>query len=154
MTTARSDDLVALDRALLGLRRFLESPAVLDDQGRRIELSTLLVLDAVGEGAASVGDIADRLDVARSTASRLVVRAERVGMVARSASPQDARAVLVGPTDAGRALGRRAREFRLERLVALTGGWDAADVTALAGALRRFAECAASEQGRRPGPAG
>lgn len=148
MTSGRVTDLVALDRALLGLRRFLESPAALDDGGRRIELSTLLVLDAVGEGVASVGEVAERLDVARSTASRLVVRAERAGMVVRSSSPVDARAVLVGPTAQGLALGHRAREFRLERLVTLTSDWDGSEVAALAAALQRFAESAAASGSR------
>ena len=89
-----------LDQALLSLRRFFAAPHVVDDHGRPVELSTLLVLGAVGEGGATVREVATRLDVAHSTASRFVTRAEQAGVVERRLSTADARATTVSMTEA------------------------------------------------------
>ncbi|WP_265523615.1 MarR family winged helix-turn-helix transcriptional regulator [Oerskovia flava] len=137
-------DLAQLDRALVRLRRFFEAPAVLDDDGASVELSTLLVLDAVtcAPTAAekwTVRDVARQLDVAHSTASRFVTRAERAGAVKRGASGTDRRETVVEATEAGRALAERAAHFRLARLEGITGTWEPRDVAALAALLDRFA---------------
>ncbi|PRZ08855.1 MarR family transcriptional regulator [Isoptericola sp. CG 20/1183] len=137
---AREPDLRMLDRALVGLRRFLTAPPVLDDQGRAVELSTLLVLNELPTEGQSVQQIATRLGVAHSTASRLVTRAEGAGMVTRTDSPDDARRRLVVPTAAGRGLRDRAAEFRLERLADIVDGWTPDEVHTLARSLHRFAQ--------------
>lgn len=143
--SGRRHDLEEVDRALVALRRFLAAPGMIDDGGARVELSTLLVLDAVVEGdAVRVRDVAARLDVAHSTASRLVARAERAGAVTRRPSPEDARETLVVPTAPGRELHGRAAAFRLGRLDRITRDWQSAEVTALARALSRFVESAAA----------
>ena len=139
MLGRRQADLEILDQALLGLRRFFDTPGVLDDQGRRVELSTLLVLDAIGVDGASVREVAQRLDVAHSTASRLVKRAEEAGMVFRGNSTLDARETVVAATEAGRELGRRALGFRLGRLVELTRDWSPHELETFAASLRLFA---------------
>ncbi|GAA1724827.1 hypothetical protein GCM10009809_20790 [Isoptericola hypogeus] len=138
MEPSRSD-LVTLDRALLALRRFLSAPRVLDDDGHQVELSTLLVLDELPAEGQTVRDVATRLGVAHSTASRFVSRAERAGMTARAASPSDGRQTLVVPTSAGLELAARAVAFRLDRLAGIVDDWAPGDVRALADGLARFA---------------
>ncbi|PFG43366.1 MarR family transcriptional regulator [Isoptericola jiangsuensis] len=137
--TARHRDLRSLDQALIGLRRFLAAPQFLDDEGRAVELSTLLVLDGLPEDGQSVRDVAARLAVAHSTASRFVTRAERAGTVARSSAQHDTRQVRVVATPEGRALADRATAFRLARLAHLLDGWSGEDVHTLAVSLSRFA---------------
>ncbi|GAA4730514.1 hypothetical protein GCM10023216_22830 [Isoptericola chiayiensis] len=144
----RRGDLETVDRALVDLRRFLAAPDVLDDAGRRLELSTLLVLDGLPAGGQSIGEIAARLDVAHSTASRFVTRAGRAGVVRRSPAPDDPRRTVVAPTEAGTALARRATAHRLERLRALLDGWDDGDVADLARLLGRFAREHAEDHDR------
>jgi DNA-binding MarR family transcriptional regulator len=52
----------------------------------------------------TVTDLADRLQVAQSTATELVTRAEEAGLVKRSSSPKDGRVALVRLTAAGEEL--------------------------------------------------
>ena len=135
---ANRSDLKVLDQALVGLRRFLTAPGVLDDRGQPIELSTLLVLGGLPPDGQTIRDVAARLDVAHSTASRLVTRAERAGMTHRAQSPDDARETLVVPTAAGLELAARAVAFRLDRLAAIVSDWAPDDVHLLAEGLHRF----------------
>jgi DNA-binding MarR family transcriptional regulator len=139
MPLSPRNDLEVLDRALLRLRRFFAAPQVVDDQGRPVELSTMLVLSAVAGEGATVREIATRLDVAHSTASRFVTRAEQAGVVARQASTTDARATTVVITEDGRALDRRATTYRLQRLARLTQDWSVDELSDFAAATERFA---------------
>lgn len=140
-------ELQAIDDALVRLRR-LWSPSqqsTVDDEGRRIEMSSLLVVEACARGGApvSVGDVAAFAGVAHSTASRLVDRAERAGLVRRDRSPVDTRRTTVELTADGTAVRERAVLFRLRWLDAVVGGWSEAEVAALAGLLGRFADSVA-----------
>ncbi|MFC7876203.1 MarR family winged helix-turn-helix transcriptional regulator [Isoptericola sp. NPDC057391] len=103
----------------------------------------LLVLDGLPAQGESVRDVATRLDVAHSTASRFVSRAERAGVVTRTTAPHDTRQTLVVPSPSGRELARRAEAFRLDRLAAIVDAWDEEDVRVLAEGLRRFAAASA-----------
>ncbi len=142
-----SDSLSILDEALLRLRRFAQAPAGDRAPGPResIEMSTVLVVDAVEQLAASgepasVGGIADRLSVTPSTASRLVERASAAGMVARHRSPDDSRQVIIVLTDTGQDLATRARDYRRARLADMLTQWPAARVERFANDLRDFAQ--------------
>lgn len=130
-----------MDQALLRLRHFFDAPATLADTGPRVELSTLLVLEAVARCGtpASVRGIADQLDVAHSTASRLISRAERAGMVVRAPSTTDRRETVVETTQVGNDFRRRATAYRLDRLVALTQAWTREEQATFARLLDRFA---------------
>lgn len=132
-------DLETLDTALVTVRRFLEAPRVVDDHGRDIELSTLLILAGLPAAGQSIRDIATHLDVAPSTASRLVARAERAGAVTKSRATGDARSAVVTPTEAGRGLASRAAEHRRRRLAEVLAGWSDDQVRALAQSLDEFA---------------
>lgn len=141
-----------LDRAMLTLRRFTRAPTRLEHQGIPVEVSSLLVLDAVDRagGSATIGEVAGRLDVTHSTGSRLVGRAVSVGLVERSSSADDQRAAAVHLTGPGRDLLRSARAFRHARLRELLSDWPAEDVQTLSVLLGRFSEAAAEPLPERP----
>lgn len=132
-------DLAILDEALLALRRFLQAPRTVPDGDGRIKLSTLLVLHALEvSGAATVADVATRLEVTHSTASRLVQRAVDAGMVTRRPGA-DPRRVALTPTADGSSLSARAREFRHAQLRRRLGDWTPTEVRAFGQAMHRFA---------------
>lgn len=145
VSDGRQQDLERLDAALLALRRLTSSPgprAPLPHEGGQVEVSTMLVVDAVarvGAARCSVGDVAEALTVTHSTASRLVERAARAGMVSRSRDPHEARRALLSLTPAGERLQEAATRFRTHRLATVTADWSAEDVAALARLLERFA---------------
>jgi DNA-binding MarR family transcriptional regulator len=140
-----------LDDALIRLRRLWQNPPfkriLVEPDGARLEMSTVLVTDAINRlqhadppEVARVGDIAERLDVAPSTASRLVDRAVRAGMVARGTAAADSRHVTLTLTPAGSALLGRACLFRTRYLEQVLKGWTRDDVATLARLLDRFAD--------------
>jgi DNA-binding MarR family transcriptional regulator len=139
--------LLALDEALIRLRRLWAAGTPrLGRAGEDVEMSTVLVVDAVQRlterepvAEASVAVVADRLDVAASTASRLVDRAVAAGMVRRTRSAADPRRAPLELTTEGRALADRATQFRISYLTDLTGGWSERDRRRLADLLGRFA---------------
>src|SRR3954471_25097140 len=65
----------------------------------------LLAVKGAPDGSESltVTDVAERLQVAQSTATELVSRAEEAGLVQRSGSPKDGRVAVVRLTEAGDA---------------------------------------------------
>jgi DNA-binding MarR family transcriptional regulator len=156
-----------LDAALLALRRFWSTPDVVTDvpggddgapagRPRHVETSTLLVAEALRSARASgheatVADVAGALDVAPSTASRLVDRAIGAGVVVKAPSATNRRRVRLELTDDGVALADRALAFRAARLCALLGSWSPADRADLARLLARFAD-EVREEGRTEAP--
>ena len=150
------DDLAALDEALVRLRRLWTASRahVVDELGHRVEMSSVLVVEAcarAGGAETAVGDVAAFLDVEPSTASRLVDRAARAGLVDRTVSEVDARRSSLVLTDAGRALRGRAVAARLGWLGGVVQDWPAAEVRALADALARFADAVGSAPPPGPG---
>jgi len=148
----RGDELVRLDTALLELRRFIEVPSAArpGPTGRhgvdRVDFSTVLVVDAVarfdGVGDCSIGNVAEALHVAPSTASRFVGRAAHAGMLHRGRSTTDSRRTVLVLTPVGWRLQREAVGFRTGRLGALLSDWSASDVATFTRLLERFARCA------------
>ena len=143
----RGEDLAALDEALVRLRRLWTASRahVVDDLGQRVEMSSVLVVEACARAQAAgaesaVGDVAAFLDVEASTASRLVDRAARAGLVRRTASEVDARRSALVLTEAGHALRTRAVAARLAWLGGVVHDWTEPDVRALAEVLGRFAD--------------
>ena len=143
-----------LDRALIALRRFWTAPDAVRDGAATVELSTLLVLEAVlegpaaGDGEIGVGLVGERLDVRPSTASRLVDRAAAAGVLAKRPSTLDGRSVRLTLTPDGEGLARRARQFRAARLDALLGAWSTGDRDQLTTLLERLAAAVRSERPR------
>ena len=144
MTT---DPYATLDEALIRMRRLWGGSTTAGelrrDAGGGVELSTVLVADAVARGRSAagsvgVGDVGTLLDVAPSTASRLVDRAVTAGMVRREPAA-DARRCTLTLTAEGRDLVRRATAYRTSHLRDVLSDWTPSDVDALAALLSRFA---------------
>lgn len=138
--------LVRLDAALLDLRRFTEPkdrPAFVSaEDGRRVEMSTVLVVHAVASssrGRCDIGGVAAVLHVAHSTASRLVDRASAAGMVTRDRDVDDPRRTVLALTEAGEGLNAESVRFRTRHLHAVLAQWSAKDVSTLTTLLERFA---------------
>ncbi|GIH79314.1 hypothetical protein Plo01_57430 [Planobispora longispora] len=141
-----ADPVDRLDRALLALRRFFEAPAAVPDSAQCVELSTLLIVDAVAtgtpdddSGGVSIGAVARALAVSPSTASRLVDRAVVHQMVIRQSSSASRRHTVLTLTDAGRALHERALAYRTARLRSLLHGWSDQERQTFADLMARFA---------------
>jgi DNA-binding MarR family transcriptional regulator len=141
------DDLHRTDDALVRLRRLWSSthtrPMADSDADTPVEMSSVLVVEAcarAGDADATVGAVAEFADVQHSTASRLVERAVRAGLVTRTRSAVDARQTVLRLTDAGRALQRQATAFRLGWLAQVLADWPEDDVAAFAALLHRFAD--------------
>jgi DNA-binding MarR family transcriptional regulator len=147
-------DLVVLDAALMRLRRLWTAPRTNEgmraDLGEDVELSTVLVVDALARqpvpqpATYGVAEVADRLDVAPSTASRLVDRAVAAGMVERRTSTADARRAELHLTEAGHALHERARRFRAGYLARVLDDWTPHQIASLAAGLDAFADAVAT----------
>lgn len=151
-----------LDDALIRLRRLWQTPSgsrvLVEPDGSRLEMSTVLVTDAIDRAERAeparklrVADVADRLQVAPSTASRLVDRAVRAGMVTRGTDAADNRQVTLTLTPAGSALLGRALTFRTGYLQQVLSGWTGDDVATLALLLDRFAEAVQTPAGPQRG---
>ncbi len=142
MPTAE-EHLVAIDAALLALRRlWVHDTVVQDPDVGRVDLSTVWVADAVARegGGLTVAGVAAALHVAHSTASRFVSRAERAGVVTRDRSGQDGRQVQVWLTGPGADVAQRARQARLHVLHEATAAWTEAERGSFARLLADFAE--------------
>lgn len=136
--------LADLDAALIGLRRLWATPPRLPDPALGVvEMSTIWIVDALARldhlPEVTVADVAAAMDVAHSTASRLIDRAETARCVSRHRSATDTRCTVVAATPAGQALAGVARTARTDYLAALTADWTADQRRALADLLSRLA---------------
>lgn len=149
-----SDPHEQIDAALLALRHMWSAPpAVHDETLGPVDSSSVQIVTVLAErpdAAAPVAQLAQALDVAPSTASRLVSRAEKAGLVERSAGPEDSRQVVVGLTTSGRTLARRSRRFRASYLAELTHDWTTGERRQFADLLQRFAQAATKRTPSRP----
>ena len=132
-----------IDDALIGLRRlWAHSRTFQDPTMGQVDLSTVLVCREIAALAreVNVADIAAGLDVAHSTASRLVDRAQQAGAVARVRSSYDGRRTSVELTAAGKRLHDTATGFRVDYLRGLLADWNQVDLDLFAHLFTRFAE--------------
>lgn len=140
-------DLHLIDRALMDLRHLWHTPSdLVDPEFGRVETSTVLIVDILtrhGEPM-PIHQLAAALDVAHSTASRLVDRAEAAGAVGRSKASADARRVVVTATPSGERLAASSRSFRRRYLEAMLADWSPAERTGFARHLARFARAVQS----------
>jgi DNA-binding MarR family transcriptional regulator len=148
-------ELDALDEALLEIRRLVRRPGYrrrfLDSLHTSTDVGTVRVLRAVeraGDPAPCVGDVAERLDVDPSTASRLIDQQVTAGYLARTRSPHDRRRTTLELTDPGRDLLAEVTEVRRDLLAEVTRDWDRTEVATLVALLDRLREGFATlEQG-------
>lgn len=119
--------------------------------GRAVELSRILVAEAVAAGIAAPGEevtvglVADRLAVDPSTASRLVADATAAGYVTAAASPADARRRRLDLTPAGHELVAGARRHQRAVFERVTRDWTDRERLEFARLLVRFVAAVAEE---------
>jgi DNA-binding MarR family transcriptional regulator len=99
--------------------------------------------ELVRRGGMTLNDLAGRLYLDKSTASRVVDALERKGYVERSPHPQDRRAVLLEATEAGRILERTIRESILAEERQLLADFDPEIRQAMTRLIARLARAAA-----------
>ncbi len=142
----RPDDpaLIKVDEALLTLGR----PAHLRRIGERVRAGAGLPLDRAAypvlRGIAECGpvrlsDLAARLGVQVSTASRQVKDLEQTGLVERTSDPKDGRVSMLALAPAGREALKKLRESWRRTLVEILDSWPEEDREALATLLGRLA---------------
>jgi DNA-binding MarR family transcriptional regulator len=89
-------------------------------------------------GPIAVSEVARRLGVDQSTASRQVRPLEERGLVVRSADPADARVARIAVSDEGRGVLARVREVWLQDFAVALSDWSPQDRRLLADLLERF----------------
>ncbi|MEN3614377.1 MarR family winged helix-turn-helix transcriptional regulator [Plantactinospora sp. ZYX-F-223] len=105
----------------------------------------VMVVEAVaaltGRGvAASVNDVARELGVDQSGASRMVSRAERLGLLARARPSVVGGATAISVTGEGRELLRAAHAWQEKVLRTLTADWSREEVRTLVELMGRLVE--------------
>lgn len=92
------------------------------------------------QGSITVSDLAQRLEIDPSTASRQIHRLERLGLVTRSTDAADRRIARLTTTAKGRKLLDRVRDVSLNDFDVVLRSWSQADRTRFAELLDRFRE--------------
>lgn len=148
----RADGIEKIDLTLGRLRRSMARQSlgrrVLSDLGVDIDPGLVEVLHAIaGNGAdapdaVSIGVVAQEMDIDPSQASRLVREAVAAGLVARVASPDDARRSALKLTDLGASLVTGARNYKHALLLDHFQDWSERDLEDFARLLSRFSSIA------------
>jgi DNA-binding MarR family transcriptional regulator len=109
--------------------------------GEPITGAGLLALRAIERhGPITASDVARRLQVDQSTASRHLAALTELGFVARNVDPADGRVSWLRVTPAGQRLLDRARDVVLHDFDAALTGWSTADRRTLGELLTRLRE--------------
>jgi DNA-binding MarR family transcriptional regulator len=146
MRDARNNEIEEIRRALVGLRRLFQRKELAAQWARRfgdaapLDYGELRLLDAVAIAQpTTVGDVAARLGLDPSRASREVARAIGRGLLVRRADGRDGRKVVLEVTRAGTALQRRGGDATRARIGEAMADWTAADRATFARLFGRFA---------------
>jgi DNA-binding MarR family transcriptional regulator len=131
--------------ALVELIGFLNSPqrdeALLREAGVSLDRALFPLLVRLGaRGPLGVAELADQAGRDHTTVSRQLAKLESLGLVARPDDGADRRRRAATLTDAGRTTVAAITAARQRLLSRALEGWSAADLAALAGLNRRFAD--------------
>lgn len=141
------DEVEDIRVALVGLRRLFQRRTLTElwaaelGRGADVDYTELRLLDAVrvaGRGQATVGEVSRLLGVDPSRASRLVAAAVRSGLLARRATADDGRKVVLEVTARGSKLQARGSELTRDRIALALRPWTAADRSRFARLLGTF----------------
>ena len=109
--------------------------------GDTIDHSAHLVLFVLRcNGALRLSDLAARMEIDASTASRHVRSLEQAGLIQRSADPDDGRAFRVELTERGTEEWETAAKRRMEVLTQAMEGWTDSDIETFERLMTRFAD--------------
>lgn len=141
--TARQDDLAVADdlgvELVRTIRLLAKAKAKLSSIPGSADHTTFpIIATLVCEGPRRTSALAETLHIEVSTISRQTSALVQQGLIERQADPNDGRACLLAPTDAGRDLYERARQERNQWLAATLRDWDPDDVERLIGLLTRL----------------
>ena len=128
-----------LDDRLASVRVAIQRPEYrrrllsgLDIPGGITTLRLLRAVQRLGvEEAPSIRDVATRLAVEHSTASRSVDTAVKAGLLKREACEEDLRRTRLSLTARGRSLLKKGSARRRELLASVTDGWPSEDIDRL-----------------------
>ena len=149
MELTRDDDVdvAAVEAAMVAIRR-RQNRKTLARQSARGQLSSrdvalMAVLDVVEEAqragqAATVGSVAEAMDVDQPRASKLVTAAISIGLLRREADQSDGRRSLLVLTAAGQAQLECTHRFRRRVFVEAMRDWSATERHQFARLLTRF----------------
>jgi DNA-binding MarR family transcriptional regulator len=142
------DALLTSARALVGMaiQTVAEGPMPVTVAQHRV----LLLLDE--SGGLSVTDVATRLGVDQSNASRHCTRLDELGLVDRREAPADRRSVELRLSPAGRRQVRAVREARRRWARAVLTRLDSDEIGPLVASLATFAAAADSVHPDSPAP--
>lgn len=98
----------------------------------------MLLVHLVKDGPQRASALAESVHSDPSTVSRQVAQLVRLGLVERTADPDDGRATLLAATAEGHRVFEENRRTRTERIAALMEPWPAADRERFAELLSRF----------------
>ena len=140
----------AIARAFVHIRRSQTRRTFGHEAAKRsrspVPFALVAVLDAIDEGpdegasGVAVGDVAARLGIAPSRASRAVAEAVSAGLVERALSSSDSRRIELALTARGREVVKRAHATRRAMLGELLDDFSAKDRGELARLLSRLVE--------------
>ncbi len=109
------------------------------DHPDAVERATyILLVQLVKDGPQRAGALAESVHSDPSTVSRQIAQLVRLGLVERTADPEDGRATLVGATVEGLRVFEENRRNRNAHIAALIAGWNPADRHRFADLLGRF----------------
>lgn len=131
-------EVVTASRALLAIAIRSVNSAPVDITPTQHRALVLLA----GRGDQPVGALAAELGVNASNASRLCDRLQRLGLVSRRRSDDDARSVRIAITDAGRAVLRAVHAHRLSEVRAVLETMSEPEARGVVDVLRVFNEAA------------
>lgn len=152
---AQLDDpsLAAIERAMNRIRRRQArrtiGKAAVQTLDQPINLEHVAVVDAIEEGLeapgqeVTVGDVAERLGIDPSRASRLVSAAIKAGYVRRLASQEDGRRICLELTPGGLDVVKHAHRQRQALYDHLMDDWSSQDRSEFARLLTRFTDALA-----------
>ena len=98
----------------------------------------MLLVHLVKDGPQRASALAESVHSDPSTVSRQIAQLVRLGLVERTADPEDGRATLLAATAEGHRVFEENRRTRTERIAELLAGWDPADRRRFAQLLARF----------------
>jgi DNA-binding MarR family transcriptional regulator len=131
---ARNDEVTELEAAISDTWSWARAAARAAAQALdpRLDVTPYPQVSLIGwRGAMRPSELAAVLHLDKSTVSRQIDAAARLGLVERAPDPDDARAVTVQLTDAARERLNALRTVRLERWRAALAEWAPGDITEL-----------------------
>lgn len=145
-TPSTDPDLSTIERALTILRRWGNLPRIRERYeavmgSTPIDKASYRLLVRLDEqGPARLSDLAERVGVDLSTASRQMHALEAAGFVAREAVEEDRRASLLRVTMSGKQMVERILDARRTVITELLAGWSPDERDELARVLGRLAD--------------